>query len=116
MAAASMAAADGTVAGPRVFVTGPTGLLAVNPISGRILFSEAWSQEVRDFAGFDQAAHSATPAGQMVGGARPVQYTPRHLVYSTGASSVALRPRVVARGRWVFTVFGADRLAGFAAD
>jgi len=104
---------EGTVAGPRVFVTGPGGLLAVNPLSGRVLFSEPWSDQVRRFAGL---APPDGAAAEAPGPTRGVQFTPRHVLHSTATSNTALRPRHATRGGWLFAVLGADRLAAFAAE
>jgi thioredoxin-like negative regulator of GroEL len=115
---------DGTVAGPRVFVTGPGGLLAVNPLSGRVLFSEPWAEPVRRFLGLDPPAAASAPgnpgapamAPMPPSPARSTQFTPRYVLHSSATSNLALRPRHAARGRWLFAVLGADRLAAFAAE
>jgi hypothetical protein len=110
---------EGVVAGPRVFVTGPGGVLAANPLTGRILFSEPWSEPVRRFAGLDLKADPAGapsalgPAGFQ---ARGTQFTPRYVLHTSATSNLGLRPRHAARGRWLFAVLGADRLAGLAAE
>jgi hypothetical protein len=112
-----MSGVEAVVAGPRVFVTGPGGLLAVNPLTGRVLFSEAWPEPVRRFAGFDRTAEAVSDPGAMAAfQARGVQFTPRYLLHSSATSNIAIRPRPAARGPWLFAVFGADRLVGLAAE
>jgi hypothetical protein len=111
-------AVDGTVAGPRVFVTGPGGLLAVNPVSGRVLFSEPWPESVRRFAALDPASPPGAnePAGQALRPPGGTQFTPRYMLHTSATSNLGLRPRHAARGRWLFAVLGADRLVALAAN
>ena len=105
---------EGTMAGTRVFVTGPGGVLAVNPLNGRVLFASAWPEAVRQFAGPDGSRRDGEGAAPDL--ARSQQFTPRYLLQSSATATTALRPRSAARGRWLFAVLGADRLAALAAD
>ncbi len=113
-------APEGVVAGPRVFVTGPGGLLAVNPWTGRVLFSVAWPEDVRRFAGLETGAAGgggeADPAALMAMQGRTVQFTPRYVLHSSPTANAGLRPRHAARGRWLFAVLGADRLVALADE
>jgi outer membrane protein assembly factor BamB len=111
-------AVEGVVAGPRVFVTGPGGLLAVNPVTGRVLFSAPWPEPVRRFAGLapDPMPGVNDPSAQALRPPGGTQFTPRYTLHSSATSNLGLRPRHAARGRWLYVVLGADRLAALAAD
>ncbi|MFN0130302.1 MAG: PQQ-binding-like beta-propeller repeat protein [Verrucomicrobiales bacterium] len=111
-------AVEGTVAGSRVFVTGPGGLMAVNPWTGRVLFAEGWPEAVRQFAGLvpPEAATESDPSALAAAQARGVQFTPRYVLHSSPTANLGLRPRHAARGQWLFAVLGADRLVGLAAQ
>lgn len=107
---------EAIVAGPRVFATGSGGLLAVNPLTGRVLYAAPWPEPVRRWARLDEkpAAHAAPGAAMMAG--RAMDFTPRFLTRSSMASSAAFRPRHAADGGWLFAVLGTDCLVALAPE
>jgi hypothetical protein len=126
--AGSAVAPEATVAGPRVYVTGETGLLCLNPLTQRVLFFAPWPPEVVRFAAFAaptpaDPAVPAPPAGVALSvgprfpqvASRPVQFAPQHIVRA-GASGLALAapPRHAARQATLYAVIGADKVVALS--
>ena len=73
---------------------------------------------LRRFAGLAPAAApgASEPSGQALRPPGGTQFTPRYMLHASATSNLGLRPRHAARGRWLYAVLGANRLAAMAAE
>src|SRR5690606_26127789 len=101
---------EGVVAGPRVYVSGPEGLLCYNPLTSQVLYTMAWPEKVRQRAGLNQPAVTATP--EMA--SEQWQYLPRYCVRSRSGEAKAIFPRGAARGEMLWTVLADNYVVALA--